>query len=78
MKGGIEMAIVSIKESRLRLTYQVGTDETGNPIYRVKTYNNVKPNAQADQLLLASKAISSLANAPLMTVERNDIVEITE
>jgi len=72
------MAVTSIKESRLRLTFEVGTDEFGEPIHRVKTYNNVKTDAQADQLYAVAQAIASLSSSPLFLVERNDMTEITE
>jgi len=66
------MAVVQLVDSQLRLVFEAGIDEAGNPIYKNKNYNNIDTGATADQLLAAAQAIAGLQSKTLVHVERND------
>lgn len=72
------MAMVDMTKSQLRLTFVTGNDpETGNPIFSYKSFNNVKTDADASQLLNVANALSSLQTFSLYKIERNDSSEIS-
>lgn len=71
------MAVVDIMSSRLRLVYYEGDDpETGRPIYKYKSFNNIKTNATADQLFSIAMAVAELQDYNLYNIERHDNSEI--
>ncbi|MFL6557580.1 MAG: DUF1659 domain-containing protein [Bacillus sp. (in: firmicutes)] len=70
------MAQSLLDGTKLRLVFQGGTDENGEPIIHAKTFSNVKKDATSDQLFQAALAISVLCNEMLNKVERNDSFEI--
>ncbi|MCM3728917.1 DUF1659 domain-containing protein [Neobacillus cucumis] len=70
------MAQGLLETTKLRLVFQSGIDNEGNPILKSKTFSNVTKAATADQLFQAAQAISVLCNADLNKVERNDSSEI--
>lgn len=70
------MAMATLIDSKLRLVFEVGIDEKGHPVYKTKTFNNVKKEATTDQLFQTAEAIGSLCNDRLNTVERNDSSDI--
>ncbi|WP_042354115.1 DUF1659 domain-containing protein [Bacillus rubiinfantis] len=70
------MAEAVLKATKLRLVYQVGMDDDGKAILKAKTYNSIKKEATADQILQAATAISGLTNDYLNNLERNDSSEI--
>ena len=71
------MAIVAIENyARLQMTFQTGTDGEGNPITKSRTYSNVKPSATHDALYNVSQSLASLAQNPLVQVERLGSTEI--
>lgn len=45
----------TIIQSRLRLTFQTGLDEFGDPTYRSKAYANVRPAASDEDVATAVK-----------------------
>jgi hypothetical protein len=67
-----DMAQAVIQASQLRLVFELGIDENGKMKYKNKNFNNIKMNAQADQLFSVAQAIASLQIHPLAQVERND------
>jgi hypothetical protein len=71
------MATASIKDSRLRLTFNAGIDTDGNPIVKYKSFNNVKTAALTDQLYNIVTALAPLQQHELSFVERNDSYSIT-
>ncbi|MFD2442792.1 DUF1659 domain-containing protein [Bacillus sp. CGMCC 1.16607] len=71
------MAQSMLVESSLRLVYETGLNEKGEPIYKGKTYNNVKKEATVDQLFQVAQAIGTLSTDPIHAVERNDRSDIT-
>jgi len=73
------MAVLDHISSQLRLFLYDGEDEeTGNPIYRSKSFNNVRATANPDQLLAVAEAFASLQERPLYSVERRENSEIRE
>lgn len=70
------MAQVMLAETTLRLIFEVGVNEKGEPVYKTKSFNNVKKEATTDQLFQVAQALSVLCNDPLSSVERNDNSDI--
>jgi len=68
------MAQAEMIQSRLQLIFKTGTDEkTGEVITKTKSFNNIKPEANADQLIDIAEVLSSLQQHPLAEVRRNDV-----
>ena len=76
MKGGENMAQAIMTDSKLRVSYETGLNEKGEPIFKTKTYANVIETATTDQLHQVAQALASLSNDPLSGVERNDLFEL--
>lgn len=71
------MATAYIKNSTLQLTFQNGLDSlTGEPVFQTKSFNNVKPEATADQLYTIAIAFEGLQERPLESVSRRDVSDI--
>ncbi len=72
------MAVAEIKSSQLRLVFHVGSDEEGDPIFRNKNFNNVKPTATADNLYAIATAFATLQEHELYEIVRNDSSKVDE
>lgn len=73
------MANVDLQESVLQLTVSEGMDPNSeNLILKHKRFNNVKPEAEAEQLLRTAHAFASLQQLPLHQVTRRDVSNIYE
>ncbi|HLQ73414.1 MAG TPA: DUF1659 domain-containing protein [Bacillota bacterium] len=73
------MAIETKKDSKLRLVFEVGTDEeTGDPVFKAKMFNRVKPTATPEQLYRVATTLADLQKHPLLEVERRDELDIQE
>ena len=71
------MAVADLTQSTLQLIFQDGTDpDSGNPVFKTKSFNNVKPNATAEQLYAVAVTFEGLQQRPLFTVNRRDNSEI--
>ena len=70
------MAQAIMTSSKLLVSYETGLNEKGEPIFKTKTYSNVKEEATADQLYSVGQALASLSNDPLSGVKRNDVSEL--
>jgi len=70
------MAQAVLAKTVLRLVFEKGMDEKGKPVFKAKTFTNVKKDATTDQLHQAAQAMASLCNDPLNSIERNDSNEI--
>ncbi|MEH7378419.1 DUF1659 domain-containing protein [Neobacillus drentensis] len=66
------MAQALLEVTKLRIVFEAGMGDEGNPILKVKTFSNVTKAATADQLSQAALAVAALCNDPLNKVERND------
>ncbi|WP_245947628.1 DUF1659 domain-containing protein [Bacillus taeanensis] len=51
---------------------ETGVDGEGKPIFKNKSFNNVKTAATADQLYATANALLSLQQHALFDIERND------
>ncbi|MEH7096666.1 DUF1659 domain-containing protein [Neobacillus vireti] len=70
------MAEALLEGTKLRLVFDGGIDNEGNPILKSRTFNNIKKESTVDQLYQAAQAISALCKDPLNSVERTDNLEI--
>ncbi|WP_160725487.1 DUF1659 domain-containing protein [Bacillus sp. USDA818B3_A] len=70
------MAQALLEGTKLRLVFDAGIDNEGNPILKSRTFNNIKKEATVDQLFQAAQAISTLCTDTLNKVERTDSSEI--
>lgn len=70
------MAQEMLKDTQLRLIFETGLNEKGEPIYKAKTFNNVKKEATVEHLYQVALAISSLCSYPLASVERNNSFDV--
>lgn len=73
------MAVEAPIKSTLQLVFDDGADlVTGKPIYKQKSFNNVKVAATADQLYAIAQAVAGLQQRPLYNIEREDSSEIRQ
>ena len=72
------MAEALLQRSNLRLNFVVGENEKGEDVVRAKSYNNINPEATAEQILSTSEALASLQIYPLQAVFRNGSLMIVE
>lgn len=70
------MAQALMVDTKIRLSFETGLNDKGEPVYRSKTIGNVKKTASADQIYEAAEALASLCSDPLVTVVRNDSFDI--
>jgi hypothetical protein len=70
------MALAILKDSSIRLMFEAGMDEKGEPVYKGKTYSNIRKEATADQVDQVAKALGGLSANMLHSVQRNDSFEI--
>ncbi len=79
MKGGEkQMAAFELTKSTLQLVLNDGNDfKTGMPVYKYKSFNNVKTSATADQLYAVANAFAGLQNRPLYNIIRKDTADVT-
>ncbi|MED3552041.1 DUF1659 domain-containing protein [Cytobacillus praedii] len=70
------MAQALMVDSKIRLSFETGLNDKGEPVYKSKTIGNVKKAASADQIHETAQALASLCNDPLVTVVRNDSFDI--
>ncbi len=70
------MAQGMLKETQMRLVFETGLNEKGEPVYKGKSFNNVKKDATIDQIYQAAQAISGLCVYTLNAVERNDSFDV--
>ncbi|GAB3805789.1 DUF1659 domain-containing protein [Virgibacillus kimchii] len=71
------MAIQEMMSSSLQLVFSAGIDEeSGEPVYRTRSFNNVKTTADAEQLYAVATAMAGLQELPLYNIHRRDSSEI--
>ena len=65
--------------SGLKLKFDCGKNlETGKTVVKSKTYSNINPDANADDVYEVGQAISSLQSYALLEVAKIDNTTITE
>lgn len=73
------MATAEQVSSQLRLVFFDGEDLlTGKPVYKSKSFNNVKTTATAVALYAVANALTGLQERPLYLIERRDNSEISQ
>ncbi|PWU67142.1 MULTISPECIES: DUF1659 domain-containing protein [Gracilibacillus] len=72
------MAATERIDSRLQLVFEDGIDPvSGETTYKTRSFNNVKLDATADQLLAITEALVPLQQLTLFSIKRNDTELIT-
>ncbi len=64
--------------SRLQLRLNVGMDDDLNPIYRTRSFSNVKTGADNEDLFLLAQEIGTLQVHSIDAVRRLDEIELEE
>ena len=73
------MAVTVIPVSaRLQLRLHTGLDENLNPVFRTRSYSNVKPSAGNEDLFTLAGEIGSLQVHTVEAVRRVDEVELEQ
>jgi hypothetical protein len=73
------MAVTAIPVgTRLTLRLNIGLDENLNPVYRSRSWSNVKPTASHAHLYTLGQEISSLQAHTLLAIRRSDETELEE
>lgn len=73
------MAVQNKLTSTLRLNLSDGVDlDSGKPVYRAKSFSNIKVSSDATQLFNVAEQLASLQTLPLDSIERRDTSEIRE
>ncbi|HHW44510.1 MAG: DUF1659 domain-containing protein [Thermoanaerobacteraceae bacterium] len=62
----------------LRLVLQTGVDASGNPVYRNKNLNNVRPDALDQDLFDVAQALAGLQEYTLNSVNRIDNARLVQ
>lgn len=73
------MAVAELYSSTLQIILDDGLDmDSGKQVYKTKSFNNIKPEATADQLYALAHAFVELQERPLYDIERKDSSQIME
>ena len=73
------MAIVAKNPSGLKLKFECGQNpETGKTIVRSRTYSNINPEADADDVYEVGETLASLQKYRLIEVAKIDNSTLTE
>ncbi|MEN1967773.1 DUF1659 domain-containing protein [Lentibacillus sp. N15] len=73
------MAVAELTNSVLQIVLDDGPDlMTGKQVYKTKSFNNIKPEATADQLYTLAHAFAGLQERPLYDIARKDSSQIVE
>lgn len=62
----------------LRLVLQTGVDAQGNPIYRNRNLNNVRPEASDQDLFEVAQALAGLQEYALVGITRIDSAKLVQ
>lgn len=73
------MAVVKTPtNSVLRIQLQTGVNTEGDPVYRTRSFNNVKANAQDQNLFDVADVLTGLQQYTLVAVMRVDNAQLAE
>lgn len=62
----------------LRMQFQTGVDDDGDPIYRTKSLNDVKADALDQDIFDVAQTLAGLQEYPLLAVQRVDSAVLEE
>lgn len=62
--------VVTPVQSVLRLIVQTGTDANGNPVYRTRSYSNVKPLMAEQDVFDVGAALAGLQKNSLHAIQQ--------
>lgn len=65
-----------ITDSRLSILFDIGLNAEGMPIYKTKSFNNVKMEATDEQLSAIVDALTPLQQYTVEKVERTNVYSI--
>ena len=60
------------EKATLRLTFQIDTDEEGNPITKSKSYSNLREGASADNCIAVAQELEGLRIYSLIGLTKVD------
>ena len=60
------------EKATLKLTFQIDTDEEGNPITKSKTYSNLREGASADNCIAVAQELEGLQIYSLIGLTKVD------
>ena len=73
------MAVVSTPiNSSLRILVETGVDENDKPIYRTRSYNNVRTEAVDEDLMSVANQLADIQIHPVHAIRRTMESELTE
>ncbi|ADU31235.1 DUF1659 domain-containing protein [Evansella cellulosilytica] len=65
-----------LANTRLSLTFITGYNEEGEPIFKVKSFNNIEPSTENEQLFSTAAALASLQKYDVEKIERSNTYEL--
>ncbi|MFZ5753585.1 MAG: DUF1659 domain-containing protein [Bacillota bacterium] len=68
----------TLKDSSLKLIMQTGVDEKGNPVFKTRSYGNIKPSASDQDIYTLAQQLAGLQVHTLDQVSRMNNFELTE
>lgn len=63
-------------ETRVQIKFNTGIDETGKPVYRVKSLNSVKASATDEDVMAIAQALATLQQYSVVSITRVDQNEL--
>lgn len=72
------MAQEFLQESAIKITFQNGVKENGEPLLVTKSLYNLKETATSDAIMQVVESLASLVSYPLYSVERNNSFDVTQ
>ncbi|NLY78401.1 MAG: DUF1659 domain-containing protein [Lysinibacillus sp.] len=72
------MANLTFENAHLKLVFQSGIDEYGDPIVSSKTYRNLRSNVTAEKLAAVVQALMTLSKDPVLyaSTSRTEKIEL--
>jgi hypothetical protein len=71
LKGGDYMPLqVQPVDSRLRIRYELGLNQEGNPVYSTRTYSGIKPESDDQDVYDIAVVLTGLQEYPVASISR--------
>ncbi|PLT34423.1 DUF1659 domain-containing protein [Bacillus sp. V5-8f] len=71
------MASQMVYASTLRVTFETGVNEKGEPQLKRKLFSNIKTDATAEELLKTAQSLTNLQKHTLTEIARQDTATIS-